>query len=66
MVTENEDVLHGMANGSVCKFRKLVLKTGSNLKKIKMYDHWVHAAGMDDVEYIEVRWQGCDHFVGKF
>jgi hypothetical protein len=65
MVTENEDVLHTISNGTVCKFRKLVLKTGK-LKKIKLYDHWVHAAWMDDVEYIEVEWQGCDHFVGKF
>jgi hypothetical protein len=66
MVTENEDVLHGIANGSVCRFRKLVLKTGSNMKKIKMYDRWVHAVGMEDVEYIEVEWQDCEHFVGKF
>jgi hypothetical protein len=57
--------LHRIANGTVCKFRKLVLKIGK-LGKIKMYDHWVHAAGMDDVEYIEVEWHDCDHFVGKF
>jgi hypothetical protein len=31
-----------------------------------MYDYWVHAVGMDAVEYIEVEWQDCDHFVGKF
>ncbi|WP_288992772.1 hypothetical protein [uncultured Marinobacter sp.] len=66
MVTENEDVLHRIANGMVCKFRKLVLKTGTKLKKIKMYDYWVHAVRMDDVEYIEVEWQHCVHFVGKF
>jgi hypothetical protein len=29
MVTENKDVLHRIANGMVCKFRKLVLKTGT-------------------------------------
>jgi hypothetical protein len=31
-----------------------------------MYDYWVHAVGMDAVEYIEVEWQDCDHFVGNF
>jgi hypothetical protein len=31
-----------------------------------MYDYWVHAVGMDNVEYIEVEWQDCNHFVGKF
>jgi hypothetical protein len=31
-----------------------------------MYDYWVHAVGMDAVEYIEVEWQDCEHFVGKF
>jgi hypothetical protein len=31
-----------------------------------MYDYWVHAVGMDAVKYIEVEWQDCDHFVGKF
>ncbi len=66
MVTENEDVLHGIANGTVCKFRKLVLKPGAELEKIQMYDYWVHAVGMAAVKYIEVEWKDCDHFVGKF
>jgi hypothetical protein len=54
MVTQNEDVLLGIANGTVCKFRKLVLKQGVELEKIRMYDYWVHAVRMDAVEYIEV------------
>jgi hypothetical protein len=66
MVTENEDVLQGIANGTVCKFRKLVLKQGAKLEKIKIYDYCVHAVGMEAVECIEVEWQDCDHFVGKF
>jgi dimeric dUTPase (all-alpha-NTP-PPase superfamily) len=41
-------------------------ETGAELEKIGMYDYWVHAVGMDVVEYIEVEWQDCDHFVGKF
>ena len=66
MVTENENVLQGIANGTVCKFWKLVLKQGGKIVKIKMYDYWVYAVGMEAVEYIEVEWQDCDHFVGKF
>jgi hypothetical protein len=34
MVTQNEDVLLGIANGTVCKFRKLVLKQGVELENI--------------------------------
>jgi hypothetical protein len=59
MVTQNEDVLLGIANGTVCK-------QGVELEKIRMYDYWVHTVTMDAVEYIEVEWQDCDHFVGKF
>ena len=66
MVTQNEDVLLGIANGTVCKFRKVVLKQGVELEKIRMYDYWVHAVTMDAVDYIEVEWQDCDHFVGTF
>jgi hypothetical protein len=66
MVTENENVLQGIANGMVCKFWKLVLKQGAELKKIKMYNHWVHAVGTEHIEYIEVEWQDCEHFVGEF
>jgi hypothetical protein len=61
MVRENEDVLQGIANGTVCNFRKLSLKQGAQLEKIKMYDYWVHAVGTDNV-----KWQDCEHFVGKF
>jgi len=66
MVTLNEDVVHGIANGTTCKFRKVVIKPGAELEKTKMYGCWVHSISMDDVEFIEVEWQDCDHFVGKF
>jgi hypothetical protein len=66
MVTENEDVLEGIANGTDCKVRKLVLKQDAKLEKIKMYDYWVHAVGTENIEHIEVEWQDCEHFVGKF
>jgi hypothetical protein len=34
MGTQNEYVLLGIANGTVCKFGKLVLKQGVELEKI--------------------------------
>ena len=66
MVTINEDVVHGIANGTTCLFRKVVLKPGTELEKIKMYDVWVHTISIEFVEYIEVEWQDCDTFIGRF
>jgi hypothetical protein len=66
MVTLNEDVVHGIANGTTTKFRKLVVKPGTELQKIQMYGYWVHSISMEAVEYVEVEWQDCDKFVGTF
>jgi hypothetical protein len=66
MVTENIHVLNGMANGTTCEFRKLVLKPGAKLEKIQMYGYWVYAVSMEDVEHMEVNWQDCDFFEGTF
>ena len=66
MVKLNEDVVHGIANGTTCKFRKLVLKPGTELEKIQMYGYWVNAISIETVEYIEVEWQDCDKFIGTF
>jgi hypothetical protein len=66
MVTLNQDVQGGIANGTNCTFRKIVLKPNSEIEKIKMYGCWVNAISIEFVEYIEVEWQDCDQFVGKF
>jgi hypothetical protein len=66
MVTLNEDVVNGIANGTTCIFRKVVLKEGAELEKIKMYGCWVHTISIDSVDFIEVEWQDCDHYVGRF
>jgi hypothetical protein len=39
---------------------------GAELEKTKMYDYWVHAVGTENIEYIEVKWEDCEHFVGRF
>ena len=62
MVTLNEDVVHGIANGTTCIFRKLILKQGAELKKIKMYNCWVHAISMEAVEFIVIiSWEDSDY-----
>jgi len=66
MVMKNEDVLNGIANGTVCKFCKVILKPGAKLEKIRMNEYWIHAVGMEDVECIEVKWQDCNQFEGNF
>jgi hypothetical protein len=66
MVTENEDVLHGKANGTTCTFQKVRFKSGVEPEKIQMYGYWVYAIAMEDVESMEVRWQDCDFFSGNF
>ena len=66
MVTINEDVVNGIANGTTCVFRKVCLKPESQLEKIKMYGFWVYTISIESVEYIEVEWQDCDKFIGRF
>jgi hypothetical protein len=66
MVTENENVLHGIANGATCTFRKVIFKPEAKKEKIQMYGYWVYCISMEDVESMEVRWQDCDHFKGNF
>ena len=66
MVTLNKDVVHGIANETTCIFWKLILNQGAELENIKMYGCWVHTISIEAVDYIEVEWQDCDHFVGRF
>jgi hypothetical protein len=66
MVTKNIEVLIGIANGTTCKVRKVILKSNPEIKPIKMYDCWVNSISIEDVEQIEVEWLDCDKFVGTF
>jgi hypothetical protein len=66
MVTLNEDVPNGIANGTTCIFRKMVLKPAAKLEKIKMHGCWVYAINIEAVEYLELEWQDCNHFIGRF
>jgi hypothetical protein len=66
MVTKNLEVILGIANGTTCKLRKVILKSHAELNQIKMYDCWVNSISIEDVEHIEVEWLDCDKFVGTF
>jgi hypothetical protein len=66
MVTINIEVLAGIANGTTCKVRKVMLKSNTELKPIKLYDCWINSISIEDVDYIEVEWIDCDKFVGTF
>jgi hypothetical protein len=47
----------------MCKFRKITLKPGIEMGKMQMYNYWVNTIATDNMEYIKVEWQDCDHFV---
>jgi hypothetical protein len=66
MVTLNQDVVNGIANGTTCMFRKVVLKQGAKRENMKMHGCWVHTVSMEDVDYIEVEWLDCNQFGGNF
>jgi hypothetical protein len=66
MGNENDDVEHGIANGTTCLFRKAKLKPDKHLHPIRMYDYWVNSVSIEDVEYLELQWQDSSRFVGTF
>jgi hypothetical protein len=66
MGVENEDVEHGIANGTQCIFRKVCLKPGTILQPIQMHGYWVNSVSVEDVECLELEWQDCSRFKGRF
>ena len=54
MGTENEDVTHGIANGTQSTFKKVRFKQGKKLHPIQMHGKWVYAIDVDDVEYLQL------------
>lgn len=66
MVTRNEDVENGIANGTTAKFRKVVLKQNRNPHKIRYNGYWVYAVNAEDVDRIELTWSEGSLFKGTF
>jgi hypothetical protein len=66
MGTTNTDVENGIANGTTCTFKKVVLLQGKSPHPIRMYGYWVYAISVNDVEYMELNFQDSSRFVGRF
>jgi hypothetical protein len=57
MVTENENVKFGVANGTSCTFEKAVLKSGASKHRIKVHGLWVYAVDIWDVDHLVLRFE---------
>ena len=60
MGVENEDVDHGIANGTQCIFRSVHLKPGILPQCIQMHGFCVNSVSVEDVEWLELEWQGFE------
>ena len=66
MGNANTDVENGIANGTTCTFKKIVLKQGTSPHPIRMHGYWVYAISANDVEHMELNFQDSSRFVGTF
>jgi hypothetical protein len=55
MVNDNIDVKNGIANGTCCNFEKAMLKTGENVKKMRVHGRWIYAVDIENVDHIVCR-----------
>ena len=63
MLTDNVDVENGLANGSMCDFRKVVLKDGitvNDLEIIRIDGYYVWSADVTQVDHLELQLQEGD------
>lgn len=58
MVTVNEDVGNGIANGTTCRLRQIRLVEGASTHRITIDGYWINAANMSDVKWIECEFEG--------
>jgi hypothetical protein len=66
MGIENEDVEHGIANGTQCIFRSVPLQPGIIPQPIQMHGYWVNSVSVEDVQWLELEWQNSSRFRGRF
>jgi hypothetical protein len=66
MGTENEDVTHGIANGTQSIFEKVKLKQRKKPHPMQLHGKWVYAVDIEDVQYLKLRWHDSDKFSGTF
>ena len=56
MGTENKNVAAGIANGTCAIFERAVFKKDKRATPIQMYNKWIYAIDIDDVDYLVLRW----------
>ena len=66
MLTGNEDVGNGKANGTTAGFQKAFLKPGGKLTPIKVHGYWVYSVDINDVDHLQCSWIGSSKYKGKF
>ena len=66
MATENEDVAHGIANGTTATFSHLVLKENSKTFPVKVNGFCVNAVHAEDVDSVRLKWSEGNTFKGEF
>ena len=62
----NSDVANGIANGTTCTLKHVVLKAGKRPHPIRMHDCWVNAVEVSDVKHMELNFHDSSQFVGRF
>ena len=65
MLNANDDVEHGLANGTTAIFRRAHLKPNARIYPIQMHGYWVNSVTAEDVEYLQLDWQDS-RFKGWF
>jgi energy-coupling factor transporter ATP-binding protein EcfA2 len=65
MVTVNEDVGSGIANGTTCRLRRIKLLEGASTERMTIDGYWLNTTMMSDVEWIECEFEG-GLFTGTF
>ena len=66
MLTENDDVKNGLANGTTATFKNLVLKQNAKLQKIRLNNFWVNSVCIDDVIEMELNYHDSGRLQGTF
>jgi hypothetical protein len=66
MVNLNEDVKHGIANGTTCIFDKVLLMPNALLQPIQLNGFWIFAVNASEVKCFQLTWKGSGMFTGRF
>ncbi len=69
MLTENEDVSNGQANGTLCTLESIHLKSGVQLKDLEIVSFegcHVRMAGASQIDHLLCRFDCGNNFIGTF